>query len=111
MNSNTLKISGSAELPQALEMGKEYQIQLQGEILTITKRNEQDGSFTYTHTLKPVLVEILGERENIKAIPKGSSSQKWRNAVGAIKGFEEYDKLMGKMLLHADQVIEFVDNL
>jgi hypothetical protein len=61
MNSFTVKINGTSEIDQALNIGESYSIYTTADCVAITKSDDQDGNFTFKHVLKPVLSEIRGK--------------------------------------------------
>ena len=78
---NTLKITGTAELPERLEFGKEYAVGFIGAITDVKKKDLNNGSYEYRHALKMIgaKIEIRGKKIPLKI--KGSSSKRRRDAM------------------------------
>jgi len=112
MNSYTLRITGTAEIPTPLSQGLDYTIKAQIAIPRVEKIDLENGNFEFLHKGKLINIELADKLGNsYKGTVKGSPSQKWRNIIGAVKGFDEYDSFMDKMIKHSEQVISFVEKL
>lgn len=107
MNSHVIKLSGKAELPQALEVGHNIHVSLEGAITAETKQDNDDGSYTFYYTFKPIVVEaITGKGERIRAKDTRSRSQqmrsllfkRWREANEAEEFESWYDKKMLELM-------------
>lgn len=59
MDSHVIKLSGKAELPEALEIGHNFRVKLEGSITAATKADNHDGTFTHYYKFEPVRVEVV----------------------------------------------------
>ena len=103
IDSYALKLSGKAELPEPLEIGHNFRVQLEGSITEETIIDNDDGSKTHLYKFKPVLVEaITPQGKTIKARDTRSRSQqlravlfrKWRELNEPVTFDEFYDRIM-----------------
>lgn len=82
MHSHALKISGKVELWQSLELDKNYSIAVNGSLVNISTSPNQDGTLSYTYSLKPVNVLIHSELwSTIKAKDPRKNSVKLRSKL------------------------------
>lgn len=82
LNSHTVQITGLSEVEQPLEIGHEYLVQVVAECNSITKLNNEDGSFTFKHKLKQKTVEIKDDGGKvIKVKDNKTDSQKLRGQI------------------------------
>jgi hypothetical protein len=115
INSHIIKLTGRAELPEALEMGSNYHVSLEGAITQSMTADNEDGSVNMIYTFKPVKVEVLNPLgHRIQAKDTRSKSQlfrariwkQWTNS-GSQKSFDEYyDRLMDSLIVHADEIAD-----
>lgn len=114
MNSHTLRIANSAEIPEPIEMDRTYRLSLEGDCKDIKKSSNDDGSFTYTYTLKLLTAEIeddLGQTLHIS--DKRKQSQKLRQQIefsriesGSTTDSEEYyNRVMTAVRHHLQNII------
>jgi len=79
ISSNSIKLTGKAELSEPLEIDKNYKVTLQGSITSSADHSNQDGTASRTFIFKPILVEVIDETgETIKAKDTRRMSQKLR---------------------------------
>lgn len=82
MNSNVLKITGSAELSEPLELSKDYLISVNCGIDSVKKQSDEQGGFEYIYSARLRTCEILKDNGKImKAKVKGSMSKKIRREI------------------------------
>lgn len=82
MDNYCIKLSGRAELPEKLEVDKNYVVGLEGTVTNEDKSSNDDGSFTFTYKLKPVTVQITKETgQTIKAKDIRSRAQQFRGVL------------------------------
>lgn len=118
MNSHTLKISNSAEIPEPLEMDRTYRITLEGDCKDIKKSSNDDGSFTYTYNVKLLTAEIEDDLgQTLKIVDKKKQSQKL-NAQIRIMAEEDggdgnlaYEKYMTLLRHYWPSVKDYLDKL
>lgn len=107
MDSFILKLSGKAELPQALKIGHNIKVVLEGSIVSETKSDNDNGSHDITYLFKPVIVEAIDEKgERIRAKDTRSRSQqlrslfykRWREQNDPISFDDYYDQRMLELM-------------
>ena len=112
-NDHVLKLTGKAELPNALKIGHNYQVNLQGTITSITETDKNDGSHVLYYKFEPVHIEVINEKgEAIKLKDTRSSSQlfrarlwkEWKNSKTSDTFDAWYTKLMQRMIQSADEI-------
>lgn len=97
MNSHSIKLSGSFEVMEALEIDKDYEVKLTGSIDTISKHTENNGDFNFVYALKPLYGEVTTDKgDTVKMVKKGSKSQVLRAKI-LVCGLD-YDKEMDKLI-------------
>lgn len=119
MNSHTIKISNSAEIPEPLEMDRTYKISLEGDCKDIKKSSNDDGSFTYTYNVKLLTAEIEDDLgQTLKIVDKKKQSQKLRQQIeftriesGSPLDKEEYYNKVMTAVRHNLQNIIQMENL
>ena len=82
MDSYIIKLSGNAELPEALNIGHNFKVELSGSIVSETIEDNEDGTKSHYFKFKPILVEAIkptGER--LKAKDTRSRSQQLRALI------------------------------
>lgn len=96
-------MSGKAELPSELSLGKNYKITIGGSITSQTDSDNQDGTLTRYYKFEPILVELIDEKgERIHARDVRSRSQQlrsliwknWRDNGENIEFDKYYDEVM-----------------
>lgn len=113
MNSHTLRISNSAEIPEPLEMDRTYKISLEGDCKDIKKSSNDDGSFTYTYNVKLLTAEIEDDLgQTLKIVDKKKQSQKLRQQIeftrlesGSLMDKEQYYNTVMTVIRHELQDI------
>lgn len=117
-NNYTAQIIGLSEIPVPLEIGKSYEIKITADCNSVTKQNNEDGTFTYKHKLKQLTAEIVKDNgEIIKVLDNKSQSKKLRGqlwAIGQEKGMDGqafYEEQMTKIRHHLPCVLEYMESL
>jgi hypothetical protein len=114
MDTHLLKVSGKAQLPESIEVGHNWHVSLEGSVVSETKSDNEDGSFTYTYTFKPVRLEALDPLGKVLILKDTRSrSQILRSRLFAIwKGTNDaesfdafYDKIMANLIADAEHVV------
>lgn len=65
-NSFFVKISGKANIDKPLELGSGYKIVLDGEVVSSTNSNNQNGTYDVSFMFKPALASIENEYGEIQ---------------------------------------------
>lgn len=101
MNEQSIKLSGKFSIPEPLEIDKSYEITLTGGVTSIAKQSNEDGTFEYTHTVKPEFGEVLKDNGKVlKLKKKGSLSQVLRFKIQGL-GLD-YEQEMTKIIAQYD---------
>ena len=79
MHTYNLKLTGKLNIPEELPIGKDFHVALIGSITSITKKNNEDSSFTFDHKFEPFTLEILRENGTTMKVDKTKLSQKLRS--------------------------------
>ena len=112
-NDHVLKLSGKAELPDALKIGNNYGITLQGTVTSITEIDKNDGSHVLYYKFEPIHIEVINEKgEAIKLKDTRSSSQlfrarlwtEWKNSKSDSTFDDWYGRLMQRMIRSAEEI-------
>lgn len=99
MNSHSIKLSGRFEIPEQLEIDKDYNVNITGSIEAISKHSD-GGEFEYVYSLKPMYGDVELKGETVKFVKKGSKSQVLRAKILAC-GLN-YDDEMNKLIQQYD---------
>ena len=82
MDSFVIKLSGKAELPEALQIGHNFEVNLIGSIISETKSDNDDGTHTTTYLFKPVIVQTVDAKGvRLRAKDTRSRSQQLRSLL------------------------------
>lgn len=119
MDTYKIKLTGVIETPQPIEMLIEYEVLIpRMNITNLNERPNEDGSYTYTYTLKPTSHLELKNKGLPTIVSKDPTkqSQKLRGRLYGISndlGVDNeqfYQEQMSKIIRYADEVIEFLNN-
>lgn len=55
INSHILKVSGQVEIENEMELGKEYNITISGQVVKTEDLDNQDGTVNRKYILKPII--------------------------------------------------------
>lgn len=115
-NSNSVKLSGKFEIPEGLEIDTNYTINIDAEITSISKHSQEDGSYEYVHTAKPVTGEIIANAGKVlKLKDKKKQSQLLRQQLGFIareRGIDEetfYNECMTDFRHYTLEILDFIE--
>ena len=107
-----LKLTGKACLPEPLELGEAYTIELDGQITSQTDSDEQDGTFLRYYKFEPILAKIKDKKgKTIKTKDSRSMSTKLRKIIYFLWESNEsdprdsetaYEEVMNRMMNQAD---------
>lgn len=102
VSSHILRFSGKAELPSAIEIGHNYQVQAEGSITTMSENDNEDGTVNRIYTFRPVRIEIAiptGETLKLKDARTNSQLMRalifkhWKGLASPVSFEETYDKV------------------
>ncbi len=114
-DTHLLRISGKAELPQAIEIGHNFHCAIEGSVVSQTKSDNENGEFTYTYLFKPIKIDLLTPKgESLKLKDTRTSSQLfrariwaiWKNGSYALDFDTFYNNLMVTLLQHSEDIVE-----
>ena len=116
--SNSIKLTGRFEIPEGLEIGTNYTITLDAEITSISKHSQEDGSYEYVHTAKPVTGEIIANAGKVlKLGDKKKQSVKLRQQLGFIareRGIDEetfYNETLTDFRHYTLEILDFLKGI
>lgn len=118
-NSHFLKLSGKSELPEAIEIGYNYHVSLEGSITSCTESDNEDGTCNRMYTFRPVKLEILtnqGKSLKLKDTRKKTQLLRgrlwgiWKNLNTDIDFDTWYDRLMNNVIQNADEIVSMYSN-
>jgi len=80
VNEHFIKLVGKACIPEPLELGNNFKVEIDGEVTTVTDTNNQNGTKDRYYKFVPILAKILKDNgEVIVAKDNRSASKKVRN--------------------------------
>lgn len=114
-NDYFIKLTGKGNIPTPLEIGRNYEVKVQGTVTSTTESDKHDGSHAVYYRFEPVLIETTTDKgESIRAKDTRGLSQlfrasQWRvwskNANG--EDFDTYyQRLMTRLIQSADEIGE-----
>lgn len=107
MNSNSIKLNGKFEIPEALEIDQSYELKLTAGITAISKHSQEDGSYEFVYAAKPEFGEVVKDNGQVlKLRKKGSQSQKLRAEILSM-GLD-YEATMSKLIDRLEEVLEVI---
>ena len=107
INDYIIKLTGKASLPEALDIGHNYTVKIQGSITAKTETDRFDGGRIYYYRFEPVIVEVITETgKTIRARDTRRASQRLRSAIWKLwqdkqinREFDEYyEEIMRKLI-------------
>ena len=112
LDERILKLSGAVTLPEEILRNHDYAIGLIINVPSITKKSNHNGTYDEIYRAEPVGGIVINKDfgQKIFATSRKSWSKRWRAFV-ELTANEDYDLLMGKMLSHGEEVINFVKKL
>jgi hypothetical protein len=103
-NSHSIKLSGKFEIPEPIEIDRDYQISLTGSVDSIAKHSD-GGEISYVYSLKPLYGEVTTDKgDTVKMVKKGSQSQKLRAEILSL-GLN-YEQEMNIIISNLDDILE-----
>lgn len=117
MNPNAyfIRLSGKANIPKELELGHGYKVLLDGEVVSATDHNNQDGTYDVIYSFKPALCEIQTDHgEVIKAKDMRSRSTQlrflfkryWEADPSSLDADDAYDRFMVYVMKNIPELYE-----
>ena len=101
-----IKLNGKANIPEPLEIDKNYHVSADCSITQIRRDSNENGEYNVTYKAEPLKVEILKENGKIiKAKDPRKNSQKLRNYLFKIYAQEGYTEDFDKVYDEATLVI------
>ena len=113
-NDNQIKLSGTASIPEPLQLGHDYKVEVTANAYKVEAIDNQDGSFDKIHKLKIITAEITDGGRKISAKVKGSQSKLFRFRVIEEKQLEypdmddeeAYNKVMSYLLDRVESIVK-----
>lgn len=117
MNSHSIKLTGTFDIPQPLEIDTSYTMVLQAEIISIAKHSQENGEYEFVYTAKSLVGEATDGKRVIKLEDKKKQSVKLRGQLVAIaqdRGLDPeqfYEAVMVKFRHHTLAILDFLEGL
>lgn len=113
INEHIIKFTGKATALNALELGHNYKILVDGEITTLTRSNNQNGTIDVIYRFEPIIATI--EKDNgevIKTKDTRSKSEQLRKVVWKLWTLTStsmdketyYEKFMNLVIANAEAI-------
>lgn len=110
MDNYALKLSGKAELPEAITIGHNFRIICEGSIVSETIEDNDDGTKTHYYKFKPVIVETIDEKgTRLHAKDTRSRSQQLRSLLWKI--WRETNEPIEFEQFYEDRMLEIIKSL
>lgn len=115
MDNYFIKINGKINIPEIVKIGHNYDITLQGSVTDERKLDNEDGTFSYVSTFRPITGTIgLPTGKTIKLRDTRSRSSQlrarvhniWRSTDDPRMEDEAYDRFMVYIMQNADELFE-----
>lgn len=118
ISEHILKLTGSHPLSEPLDATKYARITTEIQIYEVSKRDNQDGSYTLVYKAKAVsAVDAEQSGKVIKGKDKKSWSKKMRGGIyilgqeiGVADDEQFYDEFMPKIIAHLPQIYSLVNS-
>ena len=102
-------------IPEQLEIGKDYHIALEGSISSVTKSNNENGTYTLDYKLEPLKFELLRSNGTTMKADKTKLSQKLRSRAfiheQQYQSENMYEWFTKKAIVHFDEIVEYVKKI
>lgn len=115
INEHVIKLTGKASLPEALIIGENYRMTMNGTVTAKTESDNQDGTLTVYYKFEPINVELVDDlgasirsrdtRSN-SAILRSYLWKLWKDNRTGVEFDTFYDGVMSQVMLEAHQIIE-----
>lgn len=114
-NDYFVRLTGKGNIPEPLEIGRNYEVKVQGTITSLTESDLDNGSHAIYYKFEPVIIEIVNDKgESIRAKDTRTKSQLFRSRVWSIWSrtavdvdFDTfYNGLMDNLIVMAEEVTE-----
>lgn len=113
-----LKIAGKAQLPEAVDIGVNYHVSLEGAITSLTETDNDNGSRTKTWLFKPIKIDLLdpiGKTLKLKdtrshsALLRSLLWKRWKDAASSMDFDTWYNNFMLGVMRDCDLLISQYD--
>ena len=118
-NSHQIRLTGSFEIPNALEIDISYPFVFEGDVISISKHSNENGEYEFVYKIKPLNGSVIMEsgQKVIKLIDKKKQSVKLRAQLAAIaldRGLEPeafYEATLVKFRHYTMEILDFLEGL
>ena len=115
INEYIIHFTGSANIPEELKLGNNYEITLNADTYSLKAKDRQDGSIDIYYSLKLITASIKTDKGEIIAKDKRHYSQKLRGAIYAMQSSEGivineeefYNKSMQYLINNLPQILRW----
>jgi hypothetical protein len=114
-NDYYIRLTGKGYIPEALDIGHNYEIRARGTITSYTESDNNDGSHAIYYKFMPIVLEVTNEMgESIKAKDPRSLSQIfrarlwkcWNREPSGLTFDQYYEGLMSRLIQNVDEIAE-----
>lgn len=110
INERILKINGSVNISEGLELDTDYSIMITGGCYRKEQVSQEDGTSNMVYKIKPITIDLIDKTgKKVPTKDKGSFSKKWRNFIWQM-GLD-YDALAEKQWQYREEILEFIKKL
>ena len=112
-NDYFIKLTGKANIPCTMEIGRNYKVQLQGTVTSLTESDKDDGSHSIFYRFEPVIVEIVDDRgvairakdtRRMSALLRAKLWKEWGKAQTNLDFGDWYEVAMQRMIQSSEDV-------
>lgn len=114
-NDYFVKLTGKGNIPVPLEIGRNYEIKVQGTVTSTTESDKHDGTHSVFYRFEPVLIEATTDKgESIKArdtrglsqLFRASQWKFWSNNADGEEFEAYYNRLMMRLIQNPTEIGE-----
>ena len=115
INEHVIKLTGKASLPEALIIGENYRMTMNGTVTAKTESDNHDGTSILYYKFEPINVELVNDLgESIRSRDTRSNSvllrsllwKRWKDSGSGIEFEDFYDGVMNQVMYEHAQIIE-----
>ena len=115
INEHIVKLTGKANIPSALNIAENYDVNIEGTITTSTTSDNHDGTYDVIYKLQPIRVQLVTSKgKTIVAKDTRSNSQllrsliykKWINAASEVPFEDFYTDVIHVVMFRINDMID-----
>lgn len=114
-NDYYVKLQGKGNIPEPLEIGRNYELRAKGTVVSLTESDKNDGSHVVYYKFQPITIELIDDLgESIKAQDTRSYSQlfrarmwkEWQRNSNDLSFEDWYGRLMQRLIQQSEEIGE-----